>query len=91
MKVWILTNAPSYLFVTVTFANDLDILHIVHDLSLKVFDDHRDIPDVTWNLVYESLPYYYQGLGQNPIGLNYTKRSHIGTYLLPSFQPQLSC
>lgn len=67
-----------YLFATVTFQNDLDTIQQVHNISLTVFNDHSDTPNVTWNLVYESLPSYYQSFGDNPIGLNYSSADRIG-------------
>lgn len=55
------------------------MLRTVHNISLTVFNDYAKIPDVTWNLVYESLPSYYGNFGDNPIGLNLTKSDRIGT------------
>ena len=93
-----LTVVIRYAFATVTFQNDLDALKQVHNISLAVFDDNEDAKDVTWNLVYESLPSDYQNFGPNPMGLNYSSTDRIGTlhsisyneYLTDSPQPSSS-
>ncbi|KAK4493938.1 hypothetical protein PRZ48_015124 [Zasmidium cellare] len=70
-----------YAFATVTFQNDLEALKQVHNISLTVFDEYKDVKDVTWNLVYEALPVYLQSFGKNPLGLNYTSTDRIAIVL----------
>ncbi|KAF2167312.1 hypothetical protein M409DRAFT_66307 [Zasmidium cellare ATCC 36951] len=74
-----------YAFATVTFQSDLDALKQVHNISLAVFEDYKDVKDVTWNLVYESLPLDYQNFGPNPIGLNYSTTDRIALVLNPTW------